>query len=88
MIFISSTFNRKTSKWAELDITQAYRTARREVFASCRRLELPAQPGEAYLLHRLTLHGVAPWRATSGQRRMVAYFRPLWQNPIQDFLAK
>ncbi|MFN6925194.1 MAG: hypothetical protein ACK4P8_06060 [Tabrizicola sp.] len=65
--------------WDEIDITEPYQTARRQVFASCRRVELPARPGEATLLHRLILHGVAPWRPEDSappEGRMIAYFRP------------
>jgi hypothetical protein len=65
--------------WAEVDLTDAYHAARREVFATCPRIELPARPGEALLLHRLVLHGVAPWApgaAASPDGRMIAYFRP------------
>jgi hypothetical protein len=66
--------------WGKIDITDAYQAARREVFASCRRIELPARPGEATLLHRLTLHGVAPWKpddTAPPEGRMIAYLRPL-----------
>ena len=73
-------------QWSDLDITEAYQAARREVFATCQRLELPAKPGEAYLLHRLALHGVAPWRSTSSECRMVAYFRPPWRGSLEEFL--
>ncbi|MEX0317571.1 MAG: hypothetical protein AB3N21_06455 [Ruegeria sp.] len=61
------------------DVTEIYQTARRRVFDTCKRVELPARPGEAYLLHRHCLHGVAPWAdtATAGSDgRMIAYFRP------------
>ena len=66
--------------WGEVDITEAYQAARREVFATCRRIELPARPGEATLLHRLMLHGVAPWKqgdTAPPEGRMIAYLRPL-----------
>jgi hypothetical protein len=66
-------------KWGTVDVTEAYQAARRQVFGSCRRVAVPARPGEAYLIHRLALHGVAPWGegATAGpDGRMVAYFRP------------
>jgi hypothetical protein len=76
------------AKWADLDITKTYQAARQEVFATCQRLELSAKPGEAYLLHRLALHGVAPWRTRPEGRRMVAYFRPPWQGTLQKFLSK
>lgn len=66
--------------WGDVDITDAYAAARRDVFDTCRRVTLPGRVGEAVLLHRLLVHGVAPW--TDGARadepgRMVAYFRPL-----------
>ena len=85
-------------QWPDVDVTEIYAAARREVFANCERLELSAQPGEAYLLHRLALHGVAPWTAShshgrkggEGQKdresRMVAYFRPPWLAGMQEFL--
>lgn len=60
-------------------MTAAYQEARREVFASCERLALPSAPGEAVLVHRHLLHGVAPWgeHATAApEGRMITYFRP------------
>ena len=66
--------------WSDLDLTEAYNAARAEVFATCERVAVHAQPGEAYLLHRLALHGVAPWSegaTASADGRMIAYFRPI-----------
>ncbi|NHB78338.1 hypothetical protein [Rhodobacter calidifons] len=66
--------------WGDIDITEAYQAARKDIFATCRRIELHAKPGEATLLHRLTLHGVAPWKPDDrapAEGRMIAYFRPL-----------
>lgn len=63
-------------RWAEEDLTEAYVAARRECFETCRRVAVPARPGEAYLIHRLALHGVAPWTAEPAGARMIAYFRP------------
>ncbi len=63
----------------KVDVTDAYQAARREVFETCPRVEVHAQPGEAYLLHRHCLHGVAPWGAEAAagpDGRMIAYFRP------------
>ncbi|MEX0308181.1 MAG: hypothetical protein AB3N12_12430 [Ruegeria sp.] len=63
----------------QTDVTDIYQSARSEVFQTCPRIELPARPGEAYLLHRHCLHGVAPWGpdASAGpDGRMIAYFRP------------
>jgi hypothetical protein len=65
--------------WPEEDVTEAYHAVRRRSFEGCPRVELPARPGEAYLVHRLALHGVARWAegATAGSGgRMVVYFRP------------
>lgn len=59
-----------------VDITQAYQDARREVFETCKRVTVHAAPGEAYLMHRLAVHGMAPWRAEVSQDRRIAYFRP------------
>ncbi|MEM7318862.1 MAG: hypothetical protein AAF408_07550, partial [Pseudomonadota bacterium] len=44
-----------------VDVTDAYQAVRRRVFAECPRITVPARPGEAYVLHRHLLHGVAPW---------------------------
>jgi hypothetical protein len=65
--------------WGRIDITDAYTAARRRCFETCRRIALPAMPGEATLLHRLTLHGVAAWQAgdhAPPEGRVIAYFRP------------
>ncbi len=73
----------------QIDITDIYQTARREVFAICPRIELPAKPGEAYLLHRHCLHGVAPWAkaATAGpDGRMIAYFRPECAGGVAEWI--
>lgn len=62
------------------DITEAYQAARREVFATCARIELHNRPGEAVLLHRHALHGIGPWAEGADappEGRIVAYFRPL-----------
>ena len=77
------------STWADIDITDAYVAARRQALATCPRRELPARPGEATLLHRLILHGVAPWAegATAApEGRVVAYLRPLLSG-VLDWLA-
>jgi hypothetical protein len=66
--------------WDSVDITEAYQAARREVFETCPRVELPGVPGEAVILHRLLIHGVAPWAKGAEAEppgRMVAYFRPV-----------
>jgi len=63
-------------RWVDEDVTDAYVAARRECFEKCRRVPVFARPGEAYLIHRLALHGLAPWTAGEAPARMIAYFRP------------
>ncbi|PZF77205.1 hypothetical protein DK847_07710 [Aestuariivirga litoralis] len=65
--------------WKDIDVTAAYQDARRRVFDSCERVVLASAPGEAVLVHRHLLHGVAPWEdgaAAPPEGRMIAYFRP------------
>ena len=67
------------SDWHKVDLNPAYQAARRQVFDRCNRRVLPAVPGQATLLHRHTLHGVAPWQPGAkapGDGRIIAYFRP------------
>jgi hypothetical protein len=64
-------------RWADEDVTEAYTAARRAIFASCPRRPLHARPGEAYIAHRLVLHGVAPWgESPETGPRVIVYFRP------------
>lgn len=66
-------------RWGEEDVTEIYHQAREQAFASCKRVEIHARPGEAFLAHRLVLHGMAPWRAgaeAGADGRMICYFRP------------
>jgi hypothetical protein len=75
--------------WAEVDVTDAYQAARREVFATCRRTAVPIRPGEATLLHRHLIHGVAPWEAGAQapvEGRIIAYFRPELPS-VADWIA-
>jgi hypothetical protein len=63
--------------WADEDVTEAYVAARREALQTCARVPVHGTPGQAYLAHRLSLHGVAPWGASPETGpRMIAYFRP------------
>lgn len=65
--------------WPDIDLTATYQAARRRCFETCRRVPLHAAPGEALLLHRALLHGMAPWEdgaAAPPEGRIVAYFRP------------
>jgi len=66
-------------RWGDEDLTDAYHRARRNVFEQCRRVELHVEPGECFLVHRLAVHGVAPWSASAvagEDGRMICYFRP------------
>lgn len=75
--------------WAAEDITETYQAARKQCFETCKRIEISALPGEAYVIHRLALHGVAPWRdgdTAPPEGRMIAYFRPELED-IADWLA-
>lgn len=74
--------------WSETDVTEAYTAARKTVFETCKRVTVHARPGEAYLMHRLALHGVAPWAAApNSEGRMIAYFRPPHPGHLRDWLT-
>jgi hypothetical protein len=75
--------------WGRVDLTDTYHRVRRDCFEHCPRVEVHARPGEAYLIHRLCLHGVAPWQKGAEappQGRMIAYFRPELSDPA-DWLT-
>nr|WP_216859325.1 hypothetical protein [Sulfitobacter aestuariivivens] len=64
---------------SQVDLTQAYQAARRRCFEQIAPLTITAAPGQAILLHRHLLHGVAPWaedHTAPPEGRMIAYFRP------------
>jgi hypothetical protein len=63
----------------DLDVTEAYVAARTRIFDTCARVPVTAPPGGAILLHRLCLHGVAPFApgaTAAAEGRLIAYFRP------------
>jgi hypothetical protein len=65
------------ANWPQEDVTEAYVAARREAFETCARVQVHTNPGQAYLAHRLSLHGVAPWgNSTETSPRAIVYFRP------------
>lgn len=71
-------------QWRAEDVTETYHAARDRVFAECSRVEIHARPGEAFLAHRLVVHGMAPWREgarASEDGRMICYFRPETLTP-------
>jgi hypothetical protein len=62
-----------------VDVTEVYQNARKRIFDTCPRIVVHGAPGSAYLLHRLVLHGIAPWAEgarSAPEGRLVAYFRP------------
>ena len=75
--------------WGDIDLSEAYAAARRRVFETCKRVAVPVLPGQATRLHRLTLHGVAPWAADATappEGRIIAYFRPQLAS-VRDWLT-
>ena len=76
--------------WAAQDVTDIYIAARAEVFRTCARVELPLPPGQSVLLHRMVIHGVAPWAEgamAAPEGRAIAYFRPRFADPA-DWLTR
>lgn len=76
--------DRPSAEWGDLDVTEAYQAARRLCFAECPRVEIVLAAGQAVLVHRLALHGIAPWTAGAmdsdtarTEGRAIAYFRPV-----------
>lgn len=78
------------SQWDSVDVTKVYQEARRAVFEHCPRVPLHVPAGGAVLLHRLMLHGVAPWAAgpDAGPSRAIAYFRPNLRGGAAAWLAE
>ena len=64
--------------WKNINITAHYQSLRRQLFDQCPRITIFAKPGEAFLIHRLALHGIAPWSGGNDDTtpRTVCYFRP------------
>lgn len=69
--------------WGQIDLTAPYQAARKRVFAECPRRLIPVTQGQATLIHRLCLHGMAPWdddAMSPTEGRMIAYFRPMLRS--------
>ena len=62
--------------WGDVDVTETYQAARRLVFEQCQQEEVMVTKGQSVLLHRHLIHGVAPWKSTRREPRLIAYFRP------------
>lgn len=77
--------------WPTVDLTDSYQATRRKIFETCPRVELPAKPGQAVLVHRHMLHGIAPWgqgAEAPPEGRMIAYFRPEVAGDRQNWLDR
>jgi len=77
------------AQWGSVDLTEVYHQARKDCFEHCPRKSILAQPGECYVLHRLALHGIAPWELGAEappEGRIVAYFRPQTEANLNDWL--
>ncbi len=82
--------NLPPDQWGDEDITETYHQARQRVFETCKRVEITARPGEAFITHRLALHGVAPWGESAHadeDGRMICYFRPDIGGPLEWLMA-
>lgn len=70
--------------WRDVDVTDVYTNVRRAVFERCPRRAVSLGRGQSVLLHRLAIHGVAPWGAGTAQSaRAILYFRPRLSDPAQ-----
>lgn len=72
--------------WEEIDLTEIYHALRRRIFEQCKRVEIAVKPGQVFVIHRLALHGMAPWgkNASAGSDgRMICYFRPEFADPVK-----
>ncbi|MEJ6398584.1 hypothetical protein [Yoonia sp. 208BN28-4] len=74
--------------WGDVDVTDIYQAARRSVFDKCVRTQIHVAPGQAVVLHRHLVHGVAPWGDGSAppEGRIIAYFRPQFET-VADWLG-
>lgn len=65
--------------WGKIDLTDGYQAVRKQAFETCRRTRISAAPGEAYIVHRHAVHGMAKWEdgaKADPKGRIVVYFRP------------
>jgi hypothetical protein len=75
--------------WENIDITDIYQETRAYIFDTCKRVEIHAKRGEAYIAHRFALHGMDGGdESLNGpvEGRIIAYFRPYWQTAMQGWL--
>ncbi|MEH6521250.1 hypothetical protein [Sulfitobacter sp.] len=73
-----------------IDITDVYQAARRQVFEECEQVSLVLKPGESALLHSFVLHGTQPWGHApdpTHEGRMIAFLRPECAGGCAEWLA-
>ncbi len=78
------------ASWGDVDITETYHELRERIFSECARVAILAEPGESYLIHRLALHGIAPWGSPAvadPDGRIICYFRPETRSPEEWLTA-
>ena len=69
------------SEVENVDLTDTYVAARKQVFDTIKPEEVNLRHGGAVLLHRFALHGTAPWdEGAAGSKRIMAFFRPEFPN--------
>ena len=81
--FRTALAGRPVDQWPHIDLTETYIKARKTVFDACERVIVHAHVGEAYAIHPLSVHGVAPWDKDAQapeEGRMIAYFRPEFKD--------
>lgn len=70
----------------DVDVTEVYKAARREVFETCEMVALDMEVGQSALIHRFALHGTEVWAphvSSIQEGRMIAFFRPEFENHKQ-----
>lgn len=78
--------NTAPEQWPDMDVTETYQPIRSTCFETCNRVPIHARVGEAYLVHRHALHGVAPWpEECDAKERVILYFRPPFST-LDDWL--
>lgn len=78
-----------TDNLSAIDVTDVYQDTRRCIFETCRRVAVHGPPGTAILVHRLALHGVAPWAdkaSAAPEGRLIAYFRPAMPGGLRAWV--
>lgn len=89
--FVRAFKDRPPKQWSDVDVTDLYKTTRKQCFEVCERKVVHVPVGGAYVLHRHALHGVAPWGSDAQadpDGRIIAYFRPELPKGNNAWLSK